>query len=309
MSSWDWPGFMNRHHLIREAWGPISWLRLSDRRDFTVGGVCSVLAAVLLTSAAYTQSSGLLLAAILPTLVALLFWKDHIEQLFELRRQVAAASAKDGVRTDNEAAHPSRPEDELDGEYFGEQGDLLSALNLLTGRLGLARTDLAERTVGGHGLDGFSFSSGGYDFRFQGRNFSVTKSDVDSNCLMKLSLFEEGEPVVVAMAKWELNEEHPIAPPSLRARQILQRVRRGTWPTLLRAIQDDASQRGEEILASSHFVHSVDDVTYQAWFRLIPPNELKVIGAGMRECVPFDGGNPELAARSALEQFVRRNRR
>jgi hypothetical protein len=94
----EWPSFMNRHHAIRSQWGPIAFLRLRDRKDFTVGGISSILAAVLVTFAIQKWSLGFSLAALPFTCLAAIFWKDHFEQIAELRSDVIRIANEDESR-------------------------------------------------------------------------------------------------------------------------------------------------------------------------------------------------------------------
>jgi hypothetical protein len=54
-----------------------------------------------------------------------------------------------------------------------------------------------------------------------------------------------------------------------------------------------------------YFVHSVDGARYGAWYRVVSPYQLEVIGVGMLETVEFAGYSPESSAKSVLENFVR----
>lgn len=73
------------------------------RRDITTGGLCSVLAATLLAISILFIANdggaigaiGFACAAFLPGLVAFWFWRDHFEQVAELRRRIDSAPAND----------------------------------------------------------------------------------------------------------------------------------------------------------------------------------------------------------------------
>jgi hypothetical protein len=54
-----------------------------------------------------------------------------------------------------------------------------------------------------------------------------------------------------------------------------------------------------------YFTHTVDEHIYGAWFRIISPTEIEVIGIGLLESANYAGFSPESAARSVLENFVR----
>lgn len=54
-----------------------------------------------------------------------------------------------------------------------------------------------------------------------------------------------------------------------------------------------------------YFTHTVDDHVYGAWFRIISPTEIEVIGVGLLELAGYAGFSPDSAARSVLEKFVR----
>jgi len=91
----EWPSFMNRHQAIRSQWGPIAFLRLRDRKDFTVGGISSIVAAVLITLAIQEWSLGFSIAAFPFAALAAIFWKDHFEQLAGLRSDVVRIAKED----------------------------------------------------------------------------------------------------------------------------------------------------------------------------------------------------------------------
>ena len=54
-----------------------------------------------------------------------------------------------------------------------------------------------------------------------------------------------------------------------------------------------------------YFTHSVDDHVYGAWYRIISPTEIEVIGVGLLESANYAGFSPESTARSVLENYVR----
>jgi hypothetical protein len=54
-----------------------------------------------------------------------------------------------------------------------------------------------------------------------------------------------------------------------------------------------------------YFTHSVDDHVYGAWYRIISPTEIEVIGVGLLESASYAGFSPESTAKSVLENFVR----
>jgi hypothetical protein len=53
-----------------------------------------------------------------------------------------------------------------------------------------------------------------------------------------------------------------------------------------------------------YFTHTVDGAVYGAWFRVISADQLEVMTVGLLETGSFSF-NPEIAARSILENFVR----
>lgn len=62
---------------------------------------------------------------------------------------------------------------------------------------------------------------------------------------------------------------------------------------------------GPVVSGLQYFTHTVDDHVYGAWYRIISPAEIEVIGVGMLESARYTGLNPESTARSVLENFVR----
>ena len=54
-----------------------------------------------------------------------------------------------------------------------------------------------------------------------------------------------------------------------------------------------------------YFTHTVDEHIYGAWYRIISPTEIEVIGVGLLESANYAGFSPDSAARSVLESFVR----
>jgi hypothetical protein len=54
-----------------------------------------------------------------------------------------------------------------------------------------------------------------------------------------------------------------------------------------------------------YFTHSVDEHVYGAWYRIISPTEIEIIGVGLLESASYAGFSPDSAARSVLENFVR----
>jgi hypothetical protein len=54
-----------------------------------------------------------------------------------------------------------------------------------------------------------------------------------------------------------------------------------------------------------YFTHTVDGHVYGAWYRIISPTEIEIIGVGLLESANYDGFSPENAAKSVLENFVR----
>jgi hypothetical protein len=54
-----------------------------------------------------------------------------------------------------------------------------------------------------------------------------------------------------------------------------------------------------------YFTHTVDDHVYGAWFRIVSPTEIEIIGVGLLESATYTGSSPDSAARSVLENFVR----
>ena len=54
-----------------------------------------------------------------------------------------------------------------------------------------------------------------------------------------------------------------------------------------------------------YFTHTVDGHVYGAWYRIISPTEIEVIGVGLLESANYAGFSPDSAARSMLENAVR----
>lgn len=54
-----------------------------------------------------------------------------------------------------------------------------------------------------------------------------------------------------------------------------------------------------------YFTHTVDEHVYGAWYRIISPTEIEIIGVGLLEPANYAGFSPESAAKSVLENFVR----
>jgi hypothetical protein len=54
-----------------------------------------------------------------------------------------------------------------------------------------------------------------------------------------------------------------------------------------------------------YFTHTVDEHVYGAWYRVISPTEIEVIGVGLLESANYAGFSPENTAKSVLENFVR----
>lgn len=54
-----------------------------------------------------------------------------------------------------------------------------------------------------------------------------------------------------------------------------------------------------------YFTHTVDDHIYGAWYRVISPTEMEIIGVGLLESANYAGFSPESTAKSVLEKFVR----
>jgi hypothetical protein len=54
-----------------------------------------------------------------------------------------------------------------------------------------------------------------------------------------------------------------------------------------------------------YFTHTVDDHVYGAWYRVISPSEIEIIGVGLLESANYAGFSPDSAAKSVLENFVR----
>lgn len=53
------------------------------------------------------------------------------------------------------------------------------------------------------------------------------------------------------------------------------------------------------------FTHTIDGVSYGAWYRVIAAAAVEVLAVGMMQTVPLDGANAETVARAVLEDFVR----
>lgn len=62
---------------------------------------------------------------------------------------------------------------------------------------------------------------------------------------------------------------------------------------------------GIEVSGLQYFTHVVDEQVYGAWYRIISPTEIEIIGVGLLACANYDGFSPDGAARSVLENFVR----
>jgi hypothetical protein len=65
--------------------------------------------------------------------------------------------------------------------------------------------------------------------------------------------------------------------------------------------------KGKDLIVNSglqYFTHTVDGAVYGAWFRVISPDQVEVMTVGLLETGTFSF-NPEIAARSILENFVR----
>jgi hypothetical protein len=54
-----------------------------------------------------------------------------------------------------------------------------------------------------------------------------------------------------------------------------------------------------------YFTHTVDNHVYGAWYRIISPTEIEIIGVGLLESANYAGFSPDSAAKSVLENFVR----
>lgn len=59
----------------------------------------------------------------------------------------------------------------------------------------------------------------------------------------------------------------------------------------------------------AYFTHSIDGRLYGGWFRIVSQYELEVLAVGILRTVRFGGFDSEQAARSVLEEFVRRRMR
>jgi hypothetical protein len=57
-----------------------------------------------------------------------------------------------------------------------------------------------------------------------------------------------------------------------------------------------------------YFTHEVDGALYGAWYRIVSPTQLEVIGVGLLQACEFAGFSPECSAKSILENFVRVSR-
>lgn len=62
---------------------------------------------------------------------------------------------------------------------------------------------------------------------------------------------------------------------------------------------------GTGVSGLQYFTHTVDDHIYGAWYRIISPTEIEIIGVGLLESANYAGFSPESAAKSVLENFVR----
>lgn len=58
-----------------------------------------------------------------------------------------------------------------------------------------------------------------------------------------------------------------------------------------------------------YFTHSIDGKLFGGWYRVLSPHDLEVLGVGILETVQYRGYDPEITARSVLEEFVRRRMR
>lgn len=54
-----------------------------------------------------------------------------------------------------------------------------------------------------------------------------------------------------------------------------------------------------------YFTHVVDERLYGAWYRILSPTQMEVLGVGMLEVVSFAGAEPNAVASAVLENFVR----
>lgn len=57
----------------------------------------------------------------------------------------------------------------------------------------------------------------------------------------------------------------------------------------------------------NYFTHTVDGEVYGAWYRVVSPNAIEVIGVGLLETCDYAGFSPESTACSVLENCVREN--
>lgn len=64
-------------------------------------------------------------------------------------------------------------------------------------------------------------------------------------------------------------------------------------------------QWGSRVSGLQYFTHTVDGHIYGAWYRIISPTEIEVIGVGLLEPANYAGFSPDSAARSVLENCVR----
>jgi hypothetical protein len=53
------------------------------------------------------------------------------------------------------------------------------------------------------------------------------------------------------------------------------------------------------------FTHQVNGRTYGGWYRLLGPDEIEIMGAGILCKTPYAGRDELSVARSVLEEFVR----
>ena len=73
----------------------------------------------------------------------------------------------------------------------------------------------------------------------------------------------------------------------------------------MEVIDRRTKQWGRRVSGLQYFTHIVDEHVYGAWYRIISPTEIEVIGVGLLESADYAGFSPESAAKSVLENYVR----
>lgn len=91
-----------------------------------------------------------------------------------------------------------------------------------------------------------------------------------------------------------------------RSEKINQKNNQNGWNRATRPnVLTDGVENGGAVSGLVYFTHVVDGHVYGAWYRVISSTQIELIGVGLLEFVSYGGFNPENAAKSNLEQFVR----